>query len=224
MNEKNLARALKISFSDLKFLRNALIHRSYLNEHPEEKSSNERLEYLGDAVLEYIISKTLFVRFPSYDEGMLTATRSKLVNTQNLAKFAKKQDLGSFLYLSKGEEDTGGRTSTSLLANTVEAIIGALYLDSGIDSAEKFVRNYILNNIDEIIEEGLKDPKSSLQETVQSRGLPPPVYKTVSSQGPDHKKIFQVEVLLGGKVLGLGSGKSKQEAQQKAAEEALKRV
>lgn len=224
MNEKNLARALKISFSDLGLLRNALIHRSYLNEHTQEKGSNERLEYLGDAVLEYLVSKNLFVRFPSFDEGKLTATRAKLVNTQNLAKFAKEHSLGSFLYLSKGEEESGGRTSTSLLANTVEAIIGALYLDSGIDSAEKFVTSYILQNIDEIIEEGLKDPKSSLQETVQSRGLPPPVYKTVSSIGPDHNKVFEVEVLSGGEVLGVGSGKSKQEAQQKAAEEALKRV
>jgi ribonuclease-3 len=192
-----------------------------VNEHPNGSTSNERLEFLGDAILEYITSKELFKMFPDKEEGYLTALRANLVNTQNLASVANKLQVGNILKLSKGEEETGGRTNQSLLANTMEALIGALYLDGGLEASEKFIQENILINAREKASQPLKDAKSMLQEIVQSKGIPAPSYNVVAEDGPDHNKIFNVEVIIAKKSFAEGTGKSKSEAEQKAAKKAL---
>lgn len=218
MTDINTLRKL---FKAQELVEQALTHKSWLNEHPGKRGSNERLEFLGDAVLEFLISKEIFKRFPDEEEGYLTALRANLVNTQNLAALAKKLNVGEAIYLSKGEEEGGGRTNESLLADTVEAIIGALFIDSGIEAAWEFVEKNLLPEISEKIKEPLKDAKSRLQETVQSKGLPAPKYQVVQESGPDHSKDFVVEVSVGAKKVGRGEGKSKAVAEQEAAQKAL---
>jgi len=215
---------LKILFDDKNLLAQALTHKSWVNEHPGERESNERLEFLGDAILEFVISKDLYVRFPSKEEGYLTALRANLVNTQNLASLAIKLGVGESLFLSKGEEEGGGRDNTSLLADTLEAIIGALFLDKGLPSTEEFITLNLVSEIPEKVGRPLKDPKSRLQEYIQAEGLPAPKYKVAEESGPDHKKSFILEVVVGDKALAKGKGKSKSEAEQKAAEAALELV
>ena len=215
---------LKILFDDKNLLAQALTHKSWVNEHPGERESNERLEFLGDAILEFVISKDLYGRFPNKEEGYLTALRANLVNTQNLASLAVKLGVGESLFLSKGEEDGGGRKNTSLLADTVEAIIGALFLDKGLPSTEEFITLNLVSEIPEKVGQPLKDPKSRLQEYIQAEGLPAPKYKVAEESGPDHKKSFILEVVVGDKALAKGEGKSKSEAEQKAAEAALELV
>lgn len=200
----------------------ALTHRSWVNENDGKRGTNERLEFLGDAVLEFIVSKHIYERFQDKEEGFLTALRANLVNTKNLSLVAKKLDLGSQIFLSKGEEDGGGRENASLLADTVEAIIGALFLDSGIDVADKFILENILVEAEAIAQKPLKDPKSLLQEKVQAKNLSAPKYQVLSEEGPDHNKNFVIEVLIDGKVEAQGNGKSKSEAEQNAANNALK--
>ncbi len=212
---------LKELFKNQELLEQALTHKSWLNEHPGKRGSNERLEFLGDAILEFLVSKEIFTRFPNEEEGYLTALRANLVNTQNLAILAKKLNVGKAIYLSRGEEEGGGRTNESLLADTIEAIIGALFMDSGIDAAEGFIEANLLPEIEEKVKEPLKDAKSSLQETVQSKGLPAPKYQVVQESGPDHSKDFVVEVSVSGKIVGRGEGKSKAVAEQEAAQKAL---
>lgn len=214
-------KTLEKTFKNIEFLKHALTHKSWVNEHPKVRTSNERLEFLGDAVLEFIVSKELYKKFPNKEEGYLTALRANLVNTVNLAVVAEKLGLGKFLLLSKGEEDTGGRTNQSLLANTVEAIIGALFMDSGILAAESFITDNILVSLDEKVSQPLKDPKSTLQEIIQAKSLAAPIYNVIKEDGPDHSKIFQVEVLINGKRQALGTGNSKNEAEQTAAKKAL---
>lgn len=214
-------KSLKKLFKDKSFLELALTHKSWVNEHPNKRESNERLEFLGDAILEFIVSSELYNKFPKKEEGYLTALRANLVNTSNLSVVAKKLDLGKYLMLSKGEEETGGRVNKSLLANTVEAIIGALFLDQGIESAHKFIEKNLLSDLDEIVNKPLKDAKSRLQEFVQAKGLPAPRYSVVSESGPDHLKNFAVQVTINGKSWGEGKGKNKSEAEQKAAVKAL---
>lgn len=211
-------------FSDKKLLEEALTHRSWVNEHKGVRRSNERLEFLGDAILELIVSKIIFKKFPEKEEGYLTALRASLVNTQHLAYVATKIDLGSEIYLSKGEESGGGRNNPSLLADTVEAVIGALYLDSGLAACEDFITKTLLADLSKKVKSSLKDAKSTLQELVQTKGLKAPVYKVVKSFGPDHAKTFEVEAVVGGKSLASGEGPSKSIAAQKAAEKALLRV
>ena len=215
---------LKILFDDKNLLAQALTHKSWVNEHPGERESNERLEFLGDAILEFVISKDLYVRFPNKEEGYLTALRANLVNTQNLASLAVKLGVGESLFLSKGEEDGGGRKNTSLLADTLEAIIGALFLDKGLPSTEEFITLNLVSEIPEKVGRPLKDPKSRLQEYIQAEGLPAPKYKVAEESGPDHKKRFILEVVVGENALAKGEGKSKSEAEQKAAEAALELV
>ena len=215
---------LKKLFSDDELLAQSLTHKSWVNEHPGERASNERLEFLGDAILEFVISKTLYSAFPDKEEGYLTALRANLVNTENLANLAKKLEVGRYIYLSKGEEEGGGRDNPSLLADTVEAIIGAIFLDQGLELVEKFIRLNLVSEIPEKVSRPLKDPKSRLQEFVQSEGLSTPRYEVTGETGPDHKKNFVVEVSVGRKPLGAGEGKSKSEAEQKAAENALELV
>lgn len=208
-------------FTNKDLLTLALTHKSWVNENPGIRESNERLEFLGDAILEFIVSKEIYAQFPDKEEGYLTVLRANLVNTVSLAKLAQKLELGTELFLSKGEIETGGRTNTSLLANTVEAIIGALFLDGGIDKAEKFIADHLLSTIDETLALPLKDAKSRLQEIVQAQGLPAPRYEVIEENGPDHHKEFTIQVLIDGKPIAQGTGKNKAEAAQQAAERGL---
>lgn len=225
MDQKNfeeLESRIGISFRDKENLHRALVHRSYLNENQKETESNERLEFLGDAVLEFIVSSYLFTKFTNQDEGHLTALRSRLVNTTSLAGTARELGLGELLLMSRGEAQTG-RSNPSLLANTVEAIIGAIFVDQGIEAAESFVNKFIIEKVHEIVKESLKDPKSLLQEFVQAKGLPTPVYRVVSQEGPDHARQFTVEVIIDKKSYGQGVGASKKVATQVAAGIALQK-
>jgi ribonuclease III len=212
-------------FNNEQLLNTALTHRSALNEkRSKEEISNERLEFLGDAVLELSCTKFLYDRFPDEDEGVLTAYRSALVKTTSLADIARKLGLGEKLYMSKGEEATGGRENIGILANTMEAFIGALYLDQGMMKVDDFLNEVLFSNIDEIIEKKLyKDSKSELQEVVQALGFETPTYEVTTEEGPDHDKEFTVVVLVGEKVVGFGTGRSKQHAQQEAATKALEK-
>lgn len=220
--EKNIC----IKFKDRKFLQTALTHRSYLNEHPEYKGeSNERLEFLGDAVLEQTVSDHLFKSFPELPEGQLTIFRSAVVSTKTLAKVAEGLKLGQFLFMAKGEEKGGGRKNPTLLANTIEALIGAIFLDKGLKPAQDFIQKCLLVLLPKIIKSGAyKDCKSLLQELVQEKHKTPPVYKVEKEEGPDHAKIFTVSVVVNSKKLGLGRGPSKQEAEEDAAKNALEKI
>lgn len=211
-------------FKNKDLLTQALTHKSWVNEHAGVRSSNERLEFLGDAVLEFIISQELYLRFPEKPEGYLTSLRASLVNTDNLAALATKLDIGNLLYLAKGEEDTGGRANPSLLADTVEALIGALFLDQGIAPVYDFIKDNLVSEIPEKVTQPLKDPKSRLQEQVQAKGLTTPKYRVLEETGPDHDKNFVIEVYVNGKPLGKGSGKSKNNAEQSAATNALENI
>lgn len=210
-----------INFKNNNLLNQALTHRSWVNENNKSRGTNERLEFLGDAILEFVVSKDIYTRFPDKEEGYLTNLRANLVNTKNLAKVAIKLGLGDKIFLSKGEEDGGGRSNQSLLADTVEAVIGALFIDQGLDAASQFITSYILSDVDLKAVQPLKDAKSLLQEKIQSMGYPAPKYRVKSESGPDHNKIFIVEVLIDDKVEGEGKGKSKSESEQNAATNAL---
>lgn len=199
----------------------ALVHRSYCNEHPGV-SSNERLEFLGDAILSTIISSRLYKLLPSSPEGELTARRSFLVQTSSLATKAKDLKLNKLLKLSHGEEDSGGRQNTTLLANTFEAVLGALFLDSGLPACEKYLFK-IFPDIELTSLSSLKDPKSLLQEKAQSLGWGTPVYQLLQSRGPDHAKTFKVGVSLGLDRTAHGFGSSKQRAESEAAAAALEK-
>jgi len=212
---------LKKLFKDSKLLDLALTHRSWVNEHPNKRESNERLEFLGDAILEFVITESLYQTFHHEQEGYLTALRSNLVNTQNLASLANKLDVGSLIYLSKGEEEGKGRENPSLLADTVEALIGALYLDQGIDVVKEFIKENLITEIPEKVSKPLKDAKSRLQEFVQSKGLPAPKYKVLEETGPDHNKNFLIDVIVENQSWGKGSGKNKSQAEQNAAQTAI---
>jgi len=211
-------------FEDNSFYIHALTHKSWVNEHPKQRTSNERLEFLGDAVLEFVVSKEIFNKLQDKEEGYLTALRANLVNTINLASIALKLNIGENLFLSKGEEESGGRSNPSILANTVEAVIGALYLEGGIEKAETFIQENFLNELEEKLAQPLKDAKSRLQEHVQSLGFTAPKYEVVDETGPDHSKVFTLKVVVNDKTWGSGEGKNKSEAAQKAAEDALNNI
>ncbi|MBI4153447.1 ribonuclease III [Candidatus Woesebacteria bacterium] len=215
---------LKTLFKDKDLLALALTHKSWVNEHPQVRGANERLEFLGDAVLEFVVSNSLFEKFPGKEEGYLTALRANLVNTDNLASVAKKLGVGENLLLSKGEEEGGGRENPSLLADTLEAIIGALYLDQGIEVVYGFIAQYIIVEIPQKVSGYLKDAKSRLQEYLQGKGLPAPRYRVVEESGPDHSKKFVIEVFVGPKSWSRGIGKSKATGEQEAAQKALDMV
>ncbi len=206
-------------FQDPSHYTQALIHKSYCNEHPGT-TSNERLEFLGDSVLSVIISERLYKLFPDLPEGLLTARRSYLVQTGSLAQKAVSLQLDRQLLLSHGEEDSGGRSNPSLLADTFEAVLGSLYLDSGLSACQDYLS--VVFPDDELTADfETKDPKSKLQEIVQSKNLGTPVYEIVSSTGPDHAREFEVEARVGGKSIGTGRGSSKQRAEIEAARAAL---
>ena len=212
---------LEKMFKNKNLLELALTHRSWVNENKGTRESNERLEFLGDAILEFVVSKELFKNYPDQEEGYLTALRANIVNTVSLANIAKKLEVGASLYLSKGEEEGGGRLNTSLLANTVEAIIGALFLDQGIGHASRFIKQNILSEVPNIVKQPLKDAKSRLQELVQAMGLSTPKYEVVEESGPDHAKQFRISVVVDGKRWGEGTGKNKSEGAQEAAKNAI---
>lgn len=213
-----------INFQNRNLLDHALTHRSWVNENSRSIGTNERLEFLGDAILEFIVSKEIYDKFPDKEEGYLTALRANLVNTKNLAAVAEKLEIGKLIKLSKGEEDGGGRKNSSLLADTVEAIIGALFLDQGLSASENFIKANILIDADKMASLPLKDAKSLLQEKVQAKSYPTPKYQITSEEGPDHNKKFTTEVIVNGKSIAHGVGKSKSEAEQDAASKALENM
>jgi ribonuclease-3 len=215
--------ALNLSFRDKTLLQRALTHRSYLNENPEYPlEDNERLEFLGDAILDFITGEYLYHRFPEMAEGQLTNLRSALVRTEKLAEFAVTLDLGQYLFLGRGEEDTGGRERMAILCDAFEALIGALYLDQGVEQARQFVLHIIEPALETTLAAAAeKDAKSRLQEVSQSYYQVTPTYRTVKEQGPDHAKEFTVEAVIDNKSYGQGKGFSKQTAAQAAAQQAL---
>lgn len=213
-------------FGKKELLTEALTHRSYLNENPKwPVPHNERLEFLGDAVLELAVSEELFAQFPDYAEGQLTSHRAALVNYVMLAQVAKEIELGNFLYLSKGEAKDTGRARDVILANAIEAVIGAIYQDSGYEAAEKFVEKFVMTHLSEVQEKELyRDAKSSLQELAQEKLKVTPSYKVLKEFGPDHAKTFVVGLYFGEKLIAQGQGPSKQEAEVEAAKEGMKQV
>ncbi len=214
-----------ITFKSKELLKNAFVHRSYLNENKNYKGpSNERLEFLGDSVLSIVVSRHLFLNLPKSPEGELTQIRAALVRTETLAKLAKDLSLGEYLFLSKGEEESGGRENSSMLANTFEAYIGAVYLDQGLDIVQKYLEKYILSNWKKLSESAVSDNKSKLQEILQRIYHQSPTYSLITSWGPDHARNFEIGVYLGKKLLGSGEGKNKQEAAQSAARSALLKI
>lgn len=221
-------KAIGIKFSDPKLLANAFVHRSYLNEVSAPDTvfthDNERLEFLGDSVLSVIVSEYLYLNYPDQKEGILTHYRSVLVRTESLARMTQNLNLAKFLFLSKGEHERGGTKTKSILANTYEAVLGAIFLDQGMEKAKKFVFATTLKDPELELSESLLDPKSRLQEVVQKRFKSSPFYKTVNETGPDHAKIFTVDVIINRLKSGTGKGNSKQEAQQQAATAALKHL
>lgn len=209
-------------FKNQKLFLQAFTHRSFLNEAKEKVESNERLEFLGDSILSFVVSEFLFKTYPHFPEGTLTNLRSRLVNTKTLAQAAKELDFGALLRLSKGEEESKGRQNQSLLADCFEAFIGALYLDGGIQKVSLFLNEILLIKAQEFVQKkSFKDAKSLLQEYVQSKKQNSPVYKVVSEEGPPHAKVFTVGVYVQNKLLAKGKGNSKQEAEKEAAEQAL---
>src|SRR3989344_4414127 len=210
------------TFKSKTLLRQAFTHRSYLNEHKGFGEHNERLEFLGDAVLELIVSEFLFHKYPTKPEGELTAYRAALVNTVSISGVAQELGMNDFLLLSKGEAKDKGRARQYILANTYESFIGALYLDQGYDAAARFIAETLLAKAENIVTQGLwMDAKSEFQELSQEKFGTTPHYELVAETGPDHDKHFTSAVYIGGREIARGEGKSKQEAEQAAAEKAL---
>lgn len=217
------AEVLGASFNDINLLVTAFTHRSYVNEHRKTaKEHNERLEFLGDAVLELVVTEYLYAHFDE-PEGILTNWRSALVRTESISDAAKNNNFEPLLRLSRGERRGTERARAQILANCYEAVIGALYLDQGYDASKRFIEKTLLVTFDEILKSGSwMDPKSHLQEKAQSKDGFTPVYRVLSEEGPDHDKVFTVGVFVGENLRGQGVGPSKQAAQQQAAQNALK--
>lgn len=212
-------------FKNKQLFEQAFIHRSYLNEVKEKIDSNERLEFLGDSVISFIVSEYLYKKYPEFDEGKLTNLRSLLVNKISLASIAKQLNFGHLLKLSKGEEESKGRQNQSLLADCFEAFIGALYLDQGIRIVNDFLVQVLLPKADVFVaKQSLKDPKSMLQEYIQAQKKSSPLYKVLQETGPAHAKTFIVGVYVQNNLLGRGEGKSKQEAEEDAAREVIEKI
>jgi ribonuclease-3 len=218
----DLSQRLGLPFSSLALLTRALTHRSFVNEY-ESVEDNERLEFLGDAVLDFIVGAWVYNRFPEMPEGNLTKIRSALVRNDHLAKFARKLELGRALRLGRGEATSGGRNRDNLLGSAFEALIGALYLDAGLDAVHDFV-NPILESVRESILSQIQDPKSELQEWTQSQKKGAPRYHLISTSGPDHAVTFEMSVEIAGVEKGRGSGTSKSAAEHAAAKDAMKNL
>jgi len=219
---KPFEKKINVTFKNIDLLRQAFVHRSYLNEHKTfPLDQNERLEFLGDAVLELVVTEFLYLNYEN-PEGELTNWRASLVNGNMLAKIAKKIGAEDYLYLSRGEQKDTGKARNYILANTFEALIGAIYLDRGWDESKTFIHTYLLPELPEILEKKLYiDPKTNFQEVAQEKVGVTPVYKVLSEEGPDHDKIFEVGVYLNKELITKGKGSSKQEAQEDAAGKAL---
>ena len=224
-NKEEVEKIIDVTFENGDLIKTACTHRSYLNEHRSTVTEhNERLEFLGDAVLELVVTDFLYLTYPDKPEGELTSWRAALVKTESLEELADKLKLGQFLLMSRGEAKSGGRTRMALLANLVEAIIGAIYLDRGYEVAAKFIDKNINSKLDNILKQGLHiDAKSHFQEVAQEKEGVTPHYEVIGEEGPDHDKIFEMSVFLNKKIWGTGKGNSKQTAQQAAAEDALKK-
>ncbi len=221
-----LSKRIGYDFKNIKYLNEAMTHSSYANENKKSNIAyNERLEFLGDSVLSIVISEYLFKRLKTVQEGDLTKIRANIVCEPSLAKSSQEMNIGNYLWLGKGEESTGGRERVSILADAFEAVIGAIYLDGGVESARKFILDSLHDIIEDAIEGRLfQDYKTHLQEVIQSQNSEKITYEVVKEEGPDHDKIFHVHVLIGNKIAGTGYGKSKKEAEQNAANKALKEV
>jgi len=219
-----LEERIGVKFKNIDLLMQAAVHRSYLNENPGFKlAHNERLEFLGDAVLELIVTEYLFQKYPQQPEGELTSWRAALVNAKMLAEIANRLEIDNYLLLSKGEAKDTGRARQYILANALEAMIGAMYLDQGYEITSQFIEREILKELPRILENQLyRDPKSRFQEMAQDRVGITPIYKVLKEQGPDHAKHFTVGVFLDKELVASGEGVSKQEAQEKAAQAGLK--
>jgi len=221
-----LPEILGVSFNDPSLLEQALVHRSYINENPDfALASNERLEFLGDAVLGLVVAERLYQDFPHFTEGEMTKLRAALVCQDTLDRIAGTIGLGDYLYLGKGEEASGGRRKSANLARALEAVIGAVFLDRGSVTTSDFILRLFDKELEKVASRDVGiDYKSQLQELIQAKGQPPPVYRVIEAVGPDHDKRFTVEVRAGGMVLGRGSGKSKKTAETEAARSALERL
>jgi ribonuclease III len=216
---------LGLKFHNGLLLARAMTHRSYLNEHTDAVEDNERLEFLGDAVLDFVVGAWLYNRYPEMPEGDLTRMRSSLVDTKQLANFARKLELGRAMRLGRGESQSGGRERSALLCDAFEAMIGAIFLDQGIDAVREFIAPMLEEASEELLaQHSIEDPKSQFQEWAQSEGHQAPYYITRGSAGPDHSKTFEVDVMVGGQVYGTGTGPSKQAAAKSAARDALDRL
>jgi len=217
-------------FKNKNLLKEALTHRSYLNENPSWgkdflSSHNERLEFLGDAVLELIVTEVLFEDYPNSAEGELTSIRSALVNYQMLADVSREIILSDYILLSRGEAKDTGKARDVILANAFESLIGAIYLDGGYEAAGKFINSFVMKRVAEVMEKELyRDPKSFLQEIIQEKMKITPTYDVISEKGPDHAKVFRVGVYFGDQLITEGEGLSKQEAEVEAAKNALKEI
>jgi ribonuclease-3 len=212
-----------VAFRDRALLTTAFTHRSYVNESDTKATHNERLEFLGDAVVEIVVTHHLFTAYPHATEGDLTAYRAALVNATMLGAIAEGLGMNECLLLSRGEAKDTGRARATILANTFEAVVGALYLDQGFAVADDFIVRHVLPHADEVVRTGsFKDAKSRFQEIAQARDGQTPRYETVAAEGPDHDKEFVVELKVGDRLIATGEGKSKQEAEQDAAEKALR--
>ncbi len=218
-----LAKRVGHRFKEPSLLRQAMIHRSYLNENPDELlESNERLEFLGDAILGSVVSRRLYDDYPNAAEGWLTEVRSRLVRNETLGQLAEEYELGRYLVLGKGVEAQDGRERPAILGRTFEAVIGAVYMDGGLQAAQGFVLRALAPGLEAIAVAGLeRDPKSLLQQACQAQWRKTPRYHTVEQRGPAHEREFRVEVRLDSQVLASGEGRSKQAAQKAAAEAAL---
>lgn len=223
---KEFEKLLSYSFRRREHLKRALMHKSYANENGYPPTDhNERYEYLGDAVLELAISHMLFEHLPDQPEGELSKLRAAIVNEKQLALIAKDVNLGKFMYLGKGEDQTGGRDKPSLVSDTFEAVFGAVYLDRGFKHAQKVIRRHFKETVDEVAKKGFyQDYKTRLQEVAQERFRTIPRYKLVGEFGPDHSKMFEIQLFIGSKLYGIGRGLSKKAAEQDAARETLAKL
>ena len=225
MSPSEFAQAAGLLFADSHLLRRALTHRSYVNEHPEALEDNERLEFLGDAALDFLTAAWLYRHFPEMNEGQLTRLRSALVRTEQLAAFAEEIKLGEALLLGRGEESTGGRKRPALLCAAFEALIGAIYLDAGLPAVIKFMESRLEAASEAVLDDqSLFDARSLLQIWAQAELGETPRYKTIDTSGPDHAREFLVEVDVGNGMRGRGKGRSKQEAAQAAAADAIDQI
>lgn len=224
-NADGFASANSLVFRDVGLLRQALTHPSYRNEHPDEMLDNERLEFLGDAVIDFIAGELLFLRYPDMPEGDLTRLRASIVRTDSLAEIGSQIGVGGALKMGKGEESNGGRTRANNVCAAFEAVIGALYLDSGMDAARDFATPLLIERLKQVQAASLdRDSRSILQERAQALFGKTPEYKVIAESGPDHAKEFTVVVMIGNEQAGQGIGRSKQSASQDAARDALEKM